>query len=192
MPALVLINGMPAAGKSTLAERLVDLRPMALNLDIDAVRHQIGHWLGRPTEAGLAARGLARAMAEQHLAGGFDVVVPQYLGRPGFIGELEALAQGAGASFHHLLLDIPLEQAVSAFERRRAKSTDPIHGDAADLLDQSSLADPLARYHEQLRELPATHRPHRTVPVTDGDIDRTLQHVLHALQQRGVNWSDSR
>ncbi len=122
---MVLLNGMPAVGKSTLAYRLIQRRPMALNLDIDIIRHQIGHWLSRPTEAGLASRAMARSMAEIHLSAGFDVVVPQFLGRPGFIGELADVARSAGASFSHILLETSLEQAVEMFERRQAESNKP-------------------------------------------------------------------
>ncbi len=194
VPALVLLNGMPSAGKSTLAYRLVQRRPMALNLDIDIIRHQIGHWLSRPTEAGLAARGMARAMAKLHLSNGFDVVVPQFLGRPAFIGELETVAGDTESSFHHIMLDIPLDQAVQVFERRQAESNNPIHADAARLLNattlQPSLRNPLARYHELLRDLNATCPPDRTVPVIDGDVDGTLDHVLKALREFGLEWSD--
>ncbi len=193
VPALVLLNGMPASGKSTVAYRLIQQRPMALNLDIDIIRHQIGHWLSRPTEAGLAARGMAKAMAQLHLSNGFDVVVPQFLGRPAFIGELEAIAADTGSSFHHILLELPFDHAVEVFERRQAESTNPIHADAARLLNatsrQPSLRNPLARYHELLRDLADTCPPQRTVPVIDGDVDATLAQVLKALKEFGVEWS---
>lgn len=38
MAMLVLLNGPPASGKSTIAQRLVDSRSLSLNLDIDIVR----------------------------------------------------------------------------------------------------------------------------------------------------------
>ena len=64
---LVLLNGPPAAGKSTLAARLVATRPLALNLDIDVVRGLLGAWIDRPAGAGLAARALAISMAADSL-----------------------------------------------------------------------------------------------------------------------------
>jgi predicted kinase len=66
-------------GKSTIAQRYVDAHPGALNLDIDRVRRMIGGWRDDPSSAGRAARALALAAAETHLATGHDVVVPQYL-----------------------------------------------------------------------------------------------------------------
>ncbi len=193
VPALVLLNGMPAAGKSTVAYRLVQRRPMALNLDIDIIRHQIGSWLSRPTEAGLAARAMARAMAEVHLSGGSDVVVPQFLGRPGFIEQLKEVAGAADAPFHHILLDVPLDQAAQVFERRQEAASNPIHADAARLLKangrQPPLRNSLTRYHELLQNLADTHPPDRTVAVVDGDIDGTFDRVVKALRELGLTWT---
>jgi predicted kinase len=67
---LVLLNGPPASGKSTLAARLVEGRSLALNLDIDVVRGLLGAWIDRPADAGLAARALAVSMARTHLTAG--------------------------------------------------------------------------------------------------------------------------
>jgi hypothetical protein len=38
MAILILLNGPPASGKSTIAQRFVNTHPLALNLDIDVVR----------------------------------------------------------------------------------------------------------------------------------------------------------
>ena len=70
MAALVLLNGPPASGKSTIAQRFIDARPLSLNLDIDVdvdvVRGMLGGWLVDPSTAGLTARSLALAMAEAY------------------------------------------------------------------------------------------------------------------------------
>lgn len=44
MARLVLINGAPASGKSTLAQMYVDEHPLTLALDIDVVRAMLGRW----------------------------------------------------------------------------------------------------------------------------------------------------
>ena len=42
MPHLVLINGAPASGKSTLARMYADEHPLTLALDIDVLRAMLG------------------------------------------------------------------------------------------------------------------------------------------------------
>ena len=45
MSKLVLLNGPPAVGKSTLARRYADVHPLTLGLEIDTVRALRGAWL---------------------------------------------------------------------------------------------------------------------------------------------------
>ena len=120
MPRLLLINGLPGSGKSTLAARYVADRPLALCLDVDVVRGLLGAWSDRPHEAGLLARRLALAMARLALGEGRDVVVPQFLARPAFIGELEALAGELGAEFVEVVLVEAPDVAAARLAQRAA------------------------------------------------------------------------
>ena len=81
---LILLNGAPGVGKSTLAQRYLDDHPLTLLLDIDAIRVSLGCWQDRD-ESKLLARHLALGLAQAHLRAGYDVIVPQYLGRIEFI-----------------------------------------------------------------------------------------------------------
>ena len=69
MTRLILINGAPVNGKSTLARRYVEGHPGALDLDIDLVHRLLGGRRSDPEEAG-RARAIAFAAARAHLGGG--------------------------------------------------------------------------------------------------------------------------
>jgi predicted kinase len=73
---LVLLNGPPAVGKSTLARRFADEHPLTLVLEIDMVRALLGAWLDEWQRSGTVARVIALAMARTHLEAGHDVIVP--------------------------------------------------------------------------------------------------------------------
>jgi predicted kinase len=174
VPDLVLLNGPPASGKSTLAVRLIESRPLALDLDVDVVRALLGRWLDDPTGAGLAARTLALAMARAHLRAGHDVFVPQFIGRVEFVEQLEAVAAEEGARFIEIALVLDRTEAIEAFQRRRNAPEEQAHLDAAGLVDRSTSADPVGemydRYAALLESRPHVHR----VPVRSGDIDATV------------------
>ena len=179
MTRLVLINGAPASGKSTLARRLADERALTLVLDLDSVRADLGRWAEDPVAAGHAARLLGLAMAETHLGAGEDVIVPQFLQRVDFVLSLAKAARRAGAEFVEVALVSDPAEAARRFAAR-ADSTEANHRDAA-LLQAAPGAEPIeAMYHamiEMLRGRPAT----RYVRTSAGDVDGTYAELLRAL-----------
>ena len=86
---LIHLNGPPGAGKTSLARRYLADHPLALVVDIDDLRMNLGQWAARE-ESRLLARELAIALVDCHLSAGHDVVVPQFLGRLPFIERLAA------------------------------------------------------------------------------------------------------
>lgn len=124
--------------------------PLALNLDIDRVRGLIGRWRDDPQQAGLLARGAAIGMARAHLRSGHDVVIPQYLGRLPFIGQLEGLAAEAGARFDEVVLLDTKENVLLRFRQRTEAAADPAHLEAHDLLGRSGGPAELAAMHDRL------------------------------------------
>jgi predicted kinase len=116
---MIVLNGPPGCGKSTLAQMYVDAHPLSLNLDIDRVRSLIGRWRDEPYQAGLLARAIALAAARTHLAAGHDVVMPQFLGRPTFLEQVERLAGEVGAHFHEIVLLDSKETALDVGQVRQ-------------------------------------------------------------------------
>lgn len=183
MAVLVLLNGPPASGKSTIAQRFVDARPLSLNLDVDVVRGMLGGWLDDPAKSGLTARSLALVMAQAHLTAGRDVIVPQFLGRSDFIEQLSGVAVHSGATFVETALWIDREAAIAAFAIRRAAPSTRAHHDAAALVDRSEHADPVGQMYDTFVQL-LEQRPHtRRVDVVVGDIDETFVRFEQALNR---------
>ena len=151
MPNLVLINGVPGSGKSTLARLLVDEQPLALLLDIDTLRGQLGRWSDDPGAAGMAVRRLALVMIRAHLEAGHDVVVPQFLFRLPFVLELEHAARESGGRFIEIALISSPEEAAARFASR-GSSSDPNHQDAA-RLQQAPGAQPIEDLYDSMIEM---------------------------------------
>jgi predicted kinase len=171
VPRLILLNGAPGTGKSTLAARYAAEHPLTLVLDVDVVRSMLGSWSDAPTEAGLLARHLALAMAQVQLELGRDVVVPQFLGRLDFVRRLDALCREVGAGFVEVALRCPVDDAVRRFQRRAGDPQFRQHADAAEL----------RRMHARLAEVVAARAGTVEIDSVDGDVDGTYSALLSAL-----------
>lgn len=175
--SLIHINGLPGLGKSSLAEELAKRHPLALVVDIDLLRTQLGEWQERP-ESKLVARDLAIALIETHLEQGRDVIVPQFLGRVDFIERLELVASAAGARFVEVMLTGEPASAVERFRERRERLAGRPHpeNDISDSEVESTIAaaaDALAN---------VSHRRSRVHRVAaSGDVNDTCSALLAAI-----------
>jgi len=180
-PRLLLINGLPGSGKSTLAVRYVADRPLALCLDVDVVRGLLGAWTDHSHDAGLLARRLALAMAQVVLDEGRDVVVPQFLARPRFIGELEALAAEVGAEFAEVVLVEEPDAAAARLAERAAGPLTLTQRDAHAMLDRAGGLDVVPELHRRLHDMLAGRPDARRVEPVPGDVERTYRSLLDSL-----------
>ncbi len=159
----------------------VDSRLLALDLDIDVIRALLGNWLDEPSDAGIAARSLALAMANAHLPAGHDVIVPQFLGRVEFIEQLAAVALDTGAEFVEVALTMDRADTVSAFAERRSSPTTQSHRDAAALVDRSDTDDVVGEMYDSFVRLIDRRPATRRVAAVRGDIEKTWTQFQLAL-----------
>lgn len=117
-PKLIILNGAPGVGKSTLAEKYADMHPLTLKLDIDVIRRFISNYREQFRESARLSKNLAVAMARTHLESGHDVVIAQCYRKPEDLEALEKLAEDCDVSFHEFLLSLPKEEAIARFIKR--------------------------------------------------------------------------
>ena len=177
MTRLVLINGAPGSGKSTIASALAQDSRMTLALDIDAVKHSLGRWEEDPSASGLHARRLSLALASEQLLAGFDLVIGQYLAKTAFIEDLEQLAERHGARFCEIVLDL---DAAALADRLAARASAP---DRLEHKVNNQLVGPndvsaLAQSIQSLRQ----SRPRAAWIDAQGSLSSTLDAVRALLE----------
>ncbi len=149
------------------------------------VTHTIGSLLGRwsdqPSGAGLLARALSVAMARTHLAAGHDVIIPQYVGVPAFLEQLEQLAAETGAAFHELVLLDSGDNTLRRFQARAATTGRPAHLQAHQMLQRAGGLPALGRMHDSLLAVIAARPRARVIASTHGHAEQAYQALLRHL-----------
>lgn len=159
MPVLLHLNGPPGIGKSTLSALYADRHPGTLNLDIDSLHPLVGGWREETDLTHQILRPVALAMASTHLAGGRDVVLPQFLGRLDAILAFEQVALAQGAQFREIVLLDDRAESIERFHRRLDDSPWGVHN--RDLVAEQGGPAFLAEMYDRLVEV----LPQRTSAV---------------------------
>lgn len=176
MPHLVLVNGAPGSGKSTVAAELVRRRPMALALDVDTLKHGLGGWDDDTHHSGLRARELALAAAEVQLRAGDDVVLGQFCARPEFPDQLTGLAARFGVDHAEFVLELTPEVLRSRLLDRHQSPNRPEHWVNRGLVDPeeaAALLDSVTRLADQ--------RPEAVRIDASGTLAQTVDRIARHL-----------
>lgn len=181
VPRLILLNGPPGTGKSTLAQLFADEHSLALNLDIDRVRSLIGCWSDQPEESGLLARAIALVAARQHLSSGNDVIIPQHVGRLPFIEQVEQVAADVRATFYEVALLDEKNAALARFVERTHSAADPAHLEAQELLDRSGGVQELSAMYDRMLTVIAARPASIVIRTKAGQVEAAYRDLLAAV-----------
>ena len=182
MPRLIVLNGPPGIGKSTIARRYAGDHPFALDLDIDSVRRLLGKWRDDPTRAGLLARAMTLTMAREHLRAGYDVVLPQFLGRPQFLEQAEAMAGEIGADFFEIVLMDGRDEVVRRFAERTRAAAEPSHVEAGELVETLGGDAALAAMYDRLLLVISSRPRARVIQCPEGATEHVYAEVLRVVE----------
>jgi predicted kinase len=180
-PKLILLNGPLGIGKTTLAKRYTEDRPLSLFLDIDDVRAMISHWREEKEVSAPLSKQMALEMARISLSAGHDVIVPQIIQSHELADSFAKLADECGAAFYEVLLSVPKDEAIRRFILRSKAAGYESGFRPGGIIDIEGREKKLAEMYDNMTEA-ANANPEiiRIEPVL-GDIDSTYAEIVKSL-----------
>jgi predicted kinase len=176
---LILLNGAPGVGQSTMAGRYAAEHPGTQWLDRDVRRTMVGGWADDYAGTGALIRPAALGLITAYLRESGDVVLPQLIARESELARFERAATDGGGAFVHVHLDADPAAAVARFEGRERDRPhlDAVHTTVA---AQGGTVPVITHYHQALQDLRAQRGDVITVDAS-GPPDSTYLALVAVL-----------
>jgi cytidylate kinase len=118
---ITIITGSPGSGKTTVSEYLAARTEKGVHIPSDLfysfIPHRIAPNLAEADSQNRAVIGAVMKAALEYSRGGYDVFVDGIFG-PWFVSHIAALLRGAELTFHYVILDISVAEAIQRIQRR--------------------------------------------------------------------------
>ncbi len=115
---LILINGPPGVGKSTVAEKLHKAIPLSYLLEIDALRRNIANYREQVKESGELSYDVSTAIVEACFNAGSDVIIDKAISDIEVIDSFFQVAKKYNANIYEFILNASKELVIKRAENR--------------------------------------------------------------------------
>ena len=175
---VILLNGLPASGKSVAARWIADQIPGSLCLDIDTLRTFLGDWRSDFLRAGEWVRPLALALVAAHAGSGGTVIIPQLFMDPGEVDPFRAETRTAGATFEQFMLVVDPAEAHERLTRRAAsRGPESVEATILGLVDRAGGRRHLRDMQERMTAAFAADRTITVVEAPRADVQSFVSYV---------------